>query len=364
MVRILVFGVCNNLGGIEQYLYNISKYMPDVIFDFVSVYDGIWFQKEFEANGSVIYKLPHRGKHPLQFFKELFQLFRKHPEYHTVYCNMMSCSFIEPLIAAKLFNRKVVSHCHTTQLHDSLKTRMLNKINKPLVKLLTDQYWACSYEAGKWMFGEKIADSKLKVIYNGIDVKQFEFSENVRMQYRNELNINEMFVVGHVGRFEYPKNHVFIVDVFEKIVEQHKDSVLLLIGDGSMTSEIKELVLKKGLEKQVNFMGNRSDVKELLQAMDVFIMPSWYEGISVAAIEAQASGLQVFCSDNVDSKTKLTDNFHQISLSVSAKKWAEIILKNSLEYERKSMREEIRKNGFNISEVGKEVNGLFIDIGE
>ena len=362
MVRILVFGACNNLGGIEKYLYNISKYMPDVIFDFVSLYDNICFQKDFESNGSIIYKLPHRGRHPFQFLKQLAQLFKEHPEYHTVYCNMMSCSFIEPLILARLFNRKVVSHCHTTQLHDSLKTRMLNKINKPLVKLLTDQYWACSYEAGKWMFGEKIADSKLKIIYNGIEVKQFDFNEKVREQYRNKFNVNDMFVVGHVGRFEYPKNHFFIVNVFEKIVEQHKDSILLLIGDGSMKTEIKELVLEKGLEKQVKFLGNRSDIKELLQAMDVFIMPSWYEGISVAAIEALASGLKVFCSENVDCKTKLTENFWRMSLEKTAKEWADVILANGLMYERKSMLEKVRRSGFDINEVGKKVNSLFVDL--
>ena len=212
------------------------------------------------------------------------------------------------------------------------------------------EYWACSGLAGKWMFNDK----KFTIIHNAINTTQFTYDVNIRKRMRKSLNIHEgQFVVGHVGRFSYQKNHQFVINVFYEICKKNPDAVLLLVGsvvnDCTYWNNAKETIGKLGIEKKVKFLGMRSDVSELMQAMDAFLLPSFFEGLPIVGIEAQAAGLPCFFSDTITYEINLTKLAHFISLDISPEKWAETIMKES-KIPRRNMQKEITAAGYDIKQ--------------
>ena len=192
---------------------------------------------------------------------------------------------------------------------------------------------ACSKEAGEWLFG----NTQFIVLNNGIDVSKYVFNQNIREEYRKILGFSDELVLGHVGRFSNQKNHNFLIDIFYEIIKINKKSKLILIGTGELENEIKEKVESLSLKEKVIFLGARADVNKIMQAMDVFILPSLFEGLPVVGVEAQASGLPCIISDTVSKDVKITDSVLQISLSLPPEEWGKKLIDFYETFERKDM---------------------------
>ena len=226
---------------------------------------------------------------------------------------------------------------------------------RPFARLFATHYFACSRLAGEWMYGRKMMDiGKVKIVNNAIDLKKYEFNPRKREILRKELGLNDEFVIGHVGRFMFQKNHEFLIDVFAEACKKKPHMVLLLIGDGPLRSAMEEKVRKLGLTDHVKFLGLRNDVQDLYNVMDIFVLPSHYEGLPVVGVEAQANGLPCLFSTKVTKETHLTHLAQFLDLATGTSKWAERIV--SMKYERnEEIGEELKQAGF---EINKEARNL------
>ena len=254
-----------------------------------------------------------------------------------------------------------IAHSHNTdfQTKNKFKKAVGNYFKKKLVFYATD-YFACSKLAGEWLFGDKIVTSpKFKVIHNGVDLKKYAFNSKIRNEIRNLYKISENeIVIGHVGRFTEQKNHVFLIDIFNEYHKINSNSRLLLVGTGILEENVKEKVEDLKIADKVIFAGFRSDVNNYMQAMDLFVLPSKFEGLGLVLIEAQASGLPCFTSkDVVPKEAQVSDLLTYIRLSSNAKKWANIINKSS--FNRKDVAKEIKDSGYDINEAALELEKFY-----
>ena len=260
--------------------------------------------------------MPKYQKLP-QYLKSLEDLFRKN-QYRIVHSNVNTLS-VFPLYAAKKAGVPVrISHSHSTSNAREWKRNIIKNILRPFSKRYATDYFACSELAGRYLFGNKTFDQgKVKIIHNAIDLDKFKFDPEARKKLRKELDIDEKtIVIGHVGRFVKQKNHDFLIDVFNEYHAKTPDSKLLLIGTGPLEEKIKAKVKKLNLENSVLFLGQRNDTNKLYSVMDVFCLPSLYEGLPVVGVEAQAAGLLCIVSNKVSKETKVTENFIFLPLDI------------------------------------------------
>ena len=213
--------------------------------------------------------------------------------------------------------------------------------------------------AGEFVFGNK---EEFCIYNNAIDAKRFGYDINKRVQARKELKISDdVFVIGHIGRFNTQKNHTFLIDIMSEINKKDPKAVLLLIGEGDLEEHIKNKVDELGLENNVMFLGVRSDVDRLYQAMDVFVMPSLFEGLPVSGVEAQAAGLKCIFSDTITEQTMLTSNVEFISLDRGTAIWADEILKWYKGYDRRDQINIIERAGYDIKKQAKQLQNFYIE---
>lgn len=251
--------------------------------------------------------------------------------------------------------RFTIAHAHSASQDKNLKY-LIKVLAKKNIKKYSDKMFACGEEAGKWMF----ETDNFEVLNNAIDTDLYTYNKEKADKVKKEFGIENKFVVGHVGRFNYPKNHKFIIDVFNEIQKVREDSVLMLVGDGDLRHEIEQKVQDLGFSDKVIFTGVRSDVNDLMQGMDVFLFPSLYEGLPVTMVEAQASGLKCIISDKVPLECKMTENIVVVKLEESPQKWAEEVLKYE-KYERKNTKEEIVKANFDIKANAKYLQEFYLN---
>ena len=354
--RILQVGMTSNIGGLETYLLqqynNLNK--DRLIYDFanVTISDHIVFENELKKNGSIIYNICSRRKNPIKHYLQWIILFVKHrKKYEGVVLNSLSLEYVFPVFAAKIFGINIrIIHSHNSGFENkiNIKRKFLITFNKILLNFSATDYWACSKKAGEWMFGK---NRKFTIIHNAIESKKYKFNSEKRDNLRKALNIENKFIVGHVGRFAYQKNHEFLINIFYELQKIESNSVLMLVGDSvndnKFLLEAKKQVKRLNIENKVLFLGMRNDVPDLMQAMDCFILPSHFEGLPLVGIEAQASGLKSYLSDVITEEVKITDLVNFISLKKSSKTWAEKILKNR-NYKRQDMTGKIEKAGYDI----------------
>lgn len=364
MIRILhcVHGM--NRGGIETFIMNIYRCLDrtKLQFDFlVNTKEKCDYDDEIKALGGRIYYVPGRREGLLKSKIKTNEFFQKHKEYKIVHVHMSSLSNISILSAAKknAIPCRII-HSHSTKVSGNKIHIVLHKLNKLFISTLATNYFACSNTAAKWMYPKKLyLNQKYKIVKNGIEPEKFNFNLNVRIQKRNELGISNRFVIGHIGRFHPVKNHHFLIDIFYEIYKIDKSALLLLVGEGNLRSEIENKVENLGLKNNVMFLGVRSDIPELLQAMDAFVLPSFYEGLPVVLIEAQATGLKCYTSKNVVTNESNVCNLVEfISIKDSAETWAKKILENRY-YKRIQTQKMIKDSGYDIRIVAKEIEDLY-----
>jgi len=312
-------------GGVESVVMNYYRHIDRtrVQFDFIIDDDStIVPVEEIESLGGRIFKIPPYQK-PFAYHKALKQLLIRE-NYRIVHSHINTLS-VFPLFAAKRANTPVrIAHSHSTAGKGEFARNILKYTLRPFSKIFPTHYCACSEYAGRWLFGDKLYDrGMVNLVKNAIDLSKFRLDPLVRDAVRRELGVENRLVIGHVGRFMKQKNHSFLIDIFEQVHLRNPDSVLVLIGEGELEFEIRAKVERLGLADSVRFLGVRDDVQRLLMGMDLFLLPSLYEGLPVVGIEAQACGLPVVASDTVTSEIKVLDNFVFISLDSSAVEWAD-----------------------------------------
>ena len=267
-------------------------------------------------------------------------------------------------LAVKPFCRRILVHSHNTNVDCNSSSpnfqakikRLLHTTCRYFLNNKNVTFLACSTSAAKWMFPVNIIkENQYLVIKNGITISKFIFSYETREKIRSELKLENKFVIGHIGRFAYQKNHHFLIDIFHKVYRINRNSILLLIGKGELENEIKRYVQNLGLENAVYFYGAASNTH------DCFVFPSHFEGLGIVAIEAQAAGLKTLCADTVPKEAQITDLLEYMSLTESAEKWAEKVLDYSTGYKRKDMSVKIKKAGYGIEDSAKQLEKLYIN---
>lgn len=312
-------------GGTQALLMNIYRKIDrtKVQFDFLVVYkEKQFYDDEIEKMGGHVYKLSFREDLNLpKFQKDLAVFFAQHHEYKIVHCHAYTIGYFCLKAAKKAGILVRIAHSHNNETVHDIKYLPKLFMQRMFTKNATDLF-ACSEEAGKYLFKDK----PFQVLKNAIDSQNFIADADTRNEIRKELGLKDKFVVGHVGRLHPQKNHDFLIDVFAEIKKKKPNAELILVGTGPLEEKVKSKVVEKGLSDCVHFLGNRKDMNRIYQAMDVFVFPSLFEGLGIVAIEAQAAGVPIVCSEGLPPETDITPIYRKLLLSDGEEKWANAAL--------------------------------------
>lgn len=357
-VLIVMGGSSMGVGGIESMVINyyrgIDKEKVQIDFVFYGEGQGLYDQ-ELIANGSKIYHLPIKSKHYIKSQRALKELLLRE-KYDVVHANLNAAGILAAMKMAKKCGIKVrVSHAHSASHGVQNKIRWyLNDHARKQIKKYSTHNFACSDKAGQWYYGEK----PFELVKNAIPVEEYLYNEEIRGKVRNSLEADGKFVVGHVGNLGFPKNQAFLIQAFAEVKKMKENAVLWLIGEGEDLENLQNQVQQLGIEDSVKFLGKRFDVNELLQGMDVFALPSFFEGFPVVIVEAVASDLPCVVSDSITKMTQISDKVTLLSLQQDVKEWAEQIVKFDNE-ERRNNYELITEKAFNIKEEAKKLEHFY-----
>ena len=351
-IRILHVVSTMDYGGVETLLMSIYRNIDrsKIQFDFLC-HNRIEakFTDEILSLGGRMYMV-HGPRHGgvANYLKELRAFFSEHPEYKIVHTHMNRDNVFALSQAKRVGIPVRICHSHVAGAKGGLAYRTYQAVAKAICRKMLTHAFACSDDAGKDLFGEHIP---FRIVANGINVDRFAFDKTKRDNCRAELQVeDETLLLGHVGRFDDAKNHIFLIPVFEELHRRVPNAKLLLLGDGERMDSIRTLVQEKGLENAVLFAGQHKDVSPYYCAMDVFAFPSLFEGLGIVAIEAQCAGLPVVASDGVPKEASIGDRMTFHSLAESYEKWADAILsaaKNNVE-NRESYAAVVAESPYNI----------------
>ena len=347
MIRILQVVNDMHRAGLETMLMNYYRNIDrtKIQFDFLthrpnkSDYDD-----EIISLGGKVYYAPrlYPQNYP-KYFKWMKKFFAEHPEYKIIHSHIDTMSYL-PLKTAKKAGVPVrIAHSHNTSIDKNFKYPLKMYFRSRINGVVTDRL-ACGREAGEFLFKNK----SFKVIPNAVDADIFLYDAHLREKKRRELGLENNLVVGHVGRLSYQKNHKFLIQIFDALIKKEPAAKLVLVGVGEKEQEIREQVKSLGLDESVIFLGNRSDVNELYQAMDVFVLPSLFEGIPVVGVEAQFSDLPCLFSDKTPDEVKFNVRTKFIGLDKAPEFWANEILAAGSGIPRSCDREDIVRSRYDI----------------
>lgn len=363
-IRVLNLFTIMNRGGAETMVMNYYRSLDrsKVQFDFmVHRQERGAYDDEIEALGGRIFRMPPiRPWTAGPYRKTVRKFYREHPEYKIIHAHMSELGYYDFLEAEKSGVPVRICHAHNRPYGIDLKSPIRWYYKTRMMPHITHMFM-CGQESGDWLFGKKNSKQFIQ-LNNAIDAATYAFDEMRRAKIRASHGLTDELVIGHVGRFDLQKNHTFIIDIFEAVYKLEPNSRLVLVGNdrGKLGEEIHGKVRALGLEDVVLFLGVRSDVADLMQAMDMFLFPSLFEGLSVASVEAQASGLPTVISDGVPIECKITDLVKVMPLSDHADVWAGKLLEL-----RKKKREntsgQIKTAGFDIAENAKWLQQFYID---
>lgn len=346
-------------GGTQALLMNIYRNIDrnKVQFDFLVEYPDKQFYDEeiLKLGGKIYYSNVRNDFNIFKFIKKLKKIIKEN-DYKIVHMHTYSIGYF-CLKTAKECNVPIrIAHSHNNQtVHDFkyLPKLFLQRI----YTIYANNLLACSEEAGRYLFKNK----DFKVLNNAIDSKKFIYNEDIRKEKRKEIGLENSFVVGHVGRFHPQKNHKFLIEIFAKIKERKDNAKLLLIGTGDLENSIKKQVQKLNLQNDVIFLGNRTDVNDLYQAMDIFIFPSLFEGLGIVAIEAQASGTPIVCSNNLPPEIEISSICKKLSLNETTEAWADEAIKLAEDNKSKqNMQQQVINAGFDLSDIVNKLQEFYI----
>ena len=365
--KILIVTACDlSSGGVPVFLYNMLSNMELGEFCIHIYFPGkIVLQQladKFLDMGLVLYiggcgtEEPVReiAYNDLAYLTNLYNYDVIHSNSGKVWINYYSCYFgIKNNIPVRIV------HSHSALLpRKNPEIQRQDDIYREFIKENAVDFLACSAKAATWLYGKGFTD--YTIIKNGINLEKYQFNEETRIKYRMELGINNKFVIGHIGRFVEAKNHEFLLNIFKEIIKDNKDCVLLMAGGGELLENIKEKAKKMKIFGNCMFLGERMDVPELLQAMDVFVFPSLFEGLGIAVIEAQASGLPCITSEEIPEEACIPGEVKRIPLTAPEVYWAKQVLKyRVINKVRKAKCIELKTEGYNVQDSARKLWKLY-----
>lgn len=347
------------VNGVASYAMNYFRNIDHnkIQMDFIPIRDlPSPYYDEIKKMGGRVFITPLMSRHPFSFFKCINKIF-KEQQYDILHCHVVNTS-LPFLRYAKKYKVPIrIIHSHATVSADKKWKQIRNDFLANFALKGANLYFACSKLAGDCLF----KDRKFKIINNAINIDKYLFDTNSRNQYRENLKVSDKFVVATVGRQCEQKNPKFAMRVFAEVLKICPDAVYWWIGSGEMENELKDYANSLGISKNMFFLGNRTDVNKLYSAMDIFLLPSIYEGLPVVGIEAQASSLPMVVSDTITKELKITDRVKYMSLKSSEKEWAKEILKYR-NISRRNMSKEIINANYEIQTEAKKLNNIYINL--
>lgn len=364
-IRVLQVVTLMERAGLETRIMDIYRNIDrsKIQFDFLThrMEEGD-YDAEIKSLGGVVYHMP--GIKPwglLQYLQRLDRFFAEHPEYRITHVHLNSYSGWVQRAARKAGVPVRITHSRASGLDKNWKS-IFKAASKLVVNAPTTHKFACSRQAGEWLFGKKGIQppNEFMVIPNGFNLKKFSFSQQIRELKRRELGLTNEIAVVHVGRLSAPKNHKFLLEIFKEIHDREQTSKLYLIGDGELADDIKERAKKLHIENNCVFLGSTPNVGEYLNAMDIMVFPSLYEGFGTVVLETQCNGIPTLASDVLPKDTKITECLDFMRLNEPVSRWVDKILKMYKSIERKDRTSEIKEAGYDIKDTYKILSDFYL----
>lgn len=335
--------------------FTMSKFIDDAVYRDIVNDGGKCFSANLRSN-----KLLGHIKLPFVFYKYLkenkYKVVHIHSEVaykHFLYAIAARCAKVD----------NIIIHSHSSNIDGNNKGLKLvcHKILKSWVNRLGTYFLACSMPAAEWMFDDKVrASNRFKLLHNGIDPRKYKFSEEKRIAIRNKLGVENKIVIGHVGALKWVKNQQYLLEILSDIHDE--TFVLILIGDGEDREKLVKDSIRLGVEKQVLFLGSRTDVAELLHAIDVFVFPSFFEGIPMAMIEAQTVGIPIVASDTINRDIMVNKNISFVSINDDSSVWIREIQKIKSMHLKEKGYASIYNSKYNIKNSAKILRAVYLDV--
>lgn len=367
-IRILhVLGSLNR-GGAETMIMNLYRELDKTKFQFdfvIHTNEKGDYTDEILKLGGKIYSIPaYKVYNHFAYKKAWKEFLNQHKEYNIIHGHVRSTAAIYLKIAKK-YGLYTIAHSHSTSSGKGI-IAIIKNILQYRIRYVADYFIGCSKESAEWLFGKKIANSdRCTILNNAIDTKKYLYNENTREKLRKEFNIKkEDKLIGNVGRFSYVKNHKFLIQIFEEICKKSNNYKLILIGDGKLREEIEELVKRKKLEDKVIFTGVRKNINEILQAIDIIVMPSIYEGLPVALVEAQSASLPCLITDTITDEVDITELIYREKLREEPNVWANDIVDILNNFNRETVKDvelKIKKHGYDIETTTNNIETIYLN---
>lgn len=374
MYKVLTFGMTDNYGGVESVIMNYYRKFDHkkIKMDFlVTSSSEIAYSSEIKKYNGKFFTIPSRHSNPITYYKNVKEFFKTHArEYDCFWVNMNNLVNIDYLKLAKKYGiKRIIIHAHNTQLMETgIKGKIregIHKYNKKQLFRYATDFWACSQDAANWFYDKKVL-SKVCIIRNALREDKFSYKESNRAKLRKKYSLGNKTVIGNIGRLNYQKNQSFLLDIFAQYLVLDKSAKLLLIGKGEEEKALKDKAKKLNIASNVIFLGMKENVIPWYSVFDMFVFPSHFEGLGLVLLEAQANGVPVLATkDAIPADVKVNENLEFISLSKSAKYWADKIKKNLDNNTRIKNKETIvtnfRKSNYDIDLEAERVEKLFLN---
>lgn len=348
-IRILHMIGSLNIGGSQSMVVNLHRAIDrsKIQFDYVIDHPGqLYYGDVVKQLGGRIFEMPtFKGTNLFETRKLWKNFFKEHPEYKVLHSHVRSYASLYLPIARKE-GVKTIIHSHSTSNGKGLLSIVKRIMQYPL-RYQADDFFACSKEAGAWLFGQRVVEgTRFHILQNAIDVNKYRFNQKIRDEYREKLGLKNKKTFIHVGRFHPAKNHIFLLNLFADIHRKDDNSILLLAGDGELRPVIEQQIIALNIQNSVILLGSRSDVPNLLQAADIFLFPSVWEGLPVTVVEAQAAGLPCLVSNRVTKEVGISEIIHYLPIDQGIQSWIDTLEKISLT--KKDVSKQISDAGFDI----------------
>ena len=366
-IKILQFPIANSFGGITQYALNNWKWLDKTKFecDFATMSKKLDFADDILKTGSNIFYIScYAEQNKEQFIKEFNTILDNGYDIVHLHTKQWKSFLIEELCKERHIS-KVIVHSHSTKCDNNNKqireqeTQLHYKVRELINEDIATDFWACSKEAADWLFGDKIPQNRIRIMNNAIETERFLFNPLIRDEYRKKYHLENLFVIGNVGRLSYPKNQDFLIEAFSYACYQRDDLFLVIIGEGDLKEQLEKKAKMLGVINRILFLGKRDDVNKLYQMMDLFVLPSIFEGTPISAIEAQTSGLRVIISDVITREVDVTGRV--VFLPLTKERWVTALV-SSMHYERKNIENDIIKKEFDIKTQIKEIEKEYFKV--
>lgn len=346
MIKIAMFGLSNQFGGVERFITNVYQLLrdEDISFDFYILSEKIDYLELNSIRDSIIYITPRRSNY-FRFCSDLKKQLNNN--YDIMWYNCCTLSCFEPIVYAyKAGIKKIIVHSHNGENMGNSLTGILHKLNKIRLSRYATDYFSCSDRATQFMFPKKVRDHA-KIIHNFIDSEKYYFNPELSRKIKHNLGVEDKYIIGHVGRFHPQKNHIFILEIFKEYLAYNPKAMLIFCGNGELFDKVKTKAIDLKINESVLFLGDVDNIQNIYQAFDLFLFPSLYEGLPFALIEAQAAGIPCLISDTISDQIRITNKVMSESLSSSVKQWAEDLVKIS-EIKKSNSRSDIEASGYSM----------------